>query len=298
MVPHHHGSSHPGSSHPSSAPFRWSVLLNTALVVVQLVIGFSFGSLALIGDALHNLGDVAGLGLGWAAERLALRPASRRFTYGYRRSTQFAALANAALVLMAGGVVMVEAIQRLGRPVLIQPAPVAWAALAGLAINLLSARLFGHGHLHDLNRRAAVMHLLTDAAVSAAVLAGALLILLTGWSGIDPLVAIGVGVVVAWSGWQLLLEAGALMLDAVPRGVDLAAIETALLSLEGVVGLHHLHVWSMSTATVALTVHLQCDPARPQDQDDAVLREARGRLRALGVQHATLQLERALDSCR
>jgi cobalt-zinc-cadmium efflux system protein len=290
MPAHAHAHAHAPAPVPAdSAPFRWSVLLNTGLVVVQLVVGFGFGSLALIGDALHNLGDVLGLALGWAAERLALRPATRRFTYGYRRSTQFASLANAALVLAAGGVVVVEGVQRLGRTATIHAAPVAWAALAGLVINLASARLFGHGHQHDLNRRAAVLHLITDAAVSAAVLISALLIQLTGWDRLDALAAIGVGLAVLWSGWGLLLESGALLLDAVPRGVDLGAIEAALLSLEGVERVHHLHVWSMSTSAVALTAHLQRDPARRPDRE--LLRDARQRLEHLGVEHTTLELE-------
>ncbi|MFM7269906.1 MAG: cation diffusion facilitator family transporter, partial [Cyanobium sp.] len=186
----------------SAAAFRWSIVLNSGLSGLQLVIGFAFGSLALIGDAVHNLGDVAGLLLGWGAERLSGRPANQRFTYGYGRSTQLASLVNAVLILMASAVVVVEALQRLGRPVELVSAPIAWAAAAGIVVNLLSARLFGSDHSHDLNRRAAVVHLLTDAAVSAAVLVSALLVWLTGWSRLDAITAIGVGLAVAWSGWQ------------------------------------------------------------------------------------------------
>jgi cobalt-zinc-cadmium efflux system protein len=252
-----------------SAAFRWSVLLNAGLVGVQLVIGFGSGSLALIGDALHNLGDVVGLLLSWGAERLAGWPA--------------------ALVMLAGGVVVVEALQRLGRPVELGTTPVALAALAGLVVNLLSARLFGPGHQHDLNRRAAVLHLLSDAALSAAVLVSTLLIAFTGWTWLDSLVAIGVGFVVGWNGWRLMLEAGALSLDAVPGAVDLDAVEDSLRTIAGVCGVHHIHVWSISTSRVALTAHL----CRRQSliEDETLLREAQERLRRLGVEHATLQLE-------
>ncbi|MFO7628757.1 MAG: cation diffusion facilitator family transporter [Prochlorococcaceae cyanobacterium] len=272
-----------------SAAFRWSVLLNAALVGVQLVIGFGFGSLALIGDALHNLGDVVGLLLGWGAERLTARSANRRFTYGYGRSTQLASMANAALVMVAGGIVVVEGLQRLGRPVELGTTPVALAALAGLAVNLLSARMFGLGHQHDLNRRAAVLHLLSDAALSAAVLLSTVLIALTGWSWLDSLLAIGVGVVVGWSGWRFLLEAGALSLDAVPGAVDLDAVEASLLDIEGVCGVHHIHVWSISSSRVALTAHL-CRRQGVID-DKTVLLQAQESLRKLGIHHATLQLE-------
>ncbi|MFM7393163.1 MAG: cation diffusion facilitator family transporter, partial [Cyanobium sp.] len=163
-----------GRRNQAEAAFRWSVLLNAALTTLQLTIGFAFGSLALIGDALHNLGDVVGLALGWGAERLSRKPAVGRFTYGFGRSTHLASLVNGVLIFAAGAVVLVEALQRFLDPVPLQTGPVAWAAAAGIVINLLSARLFGHDHHHDLNQRAAVLHLLTEAAVSVAVLASTL----------------------------------------------------------------------------------------------------------------------------
>ncbi|MBM5801541.1 MAG: cation transporter, partial [Cyanobacteria bacterium K_DeepCast_35m_m2_023] len=151
-LPHRRQHEHrPGSA----AAFRWSVLLNSSLSGLQLAIGLGFGSLALISDAVHNLGDVAGLLLGWGAERLSTRPASGRFTYGFGRSTQLASLINAGLILMASAVLVVEGLQRFGRGSSIDSMPVAWAAAAGIGVNLFSAWLFGHDHHHDLNRRAA-----------------------------------------------------------------------------------------------------------------------------------------------
>ena len=144
--PHHRQHEHrPGSA----SAFRWSVILNSALSALQLVIGFGFGSLALIGDAIHNLGDVAGLLFGWGAERLSSRPVRGRFTYGFGRSTQLASLANAVLILMASAVVMMEGVQRLIHPQEVVSGPVAWAAAAGIAVNLGSARLFGGDHHHE-----------------------------------------------------------------------------------------------------------------------------------------------------
>ncbi|MEA5416997.1 cation diffusion facilitator family transporter [Synechococcus sp. BA-132 BA5] len=269
--------------------FLWGVVLNSALSGLQLAIGFGFGSLALIGDAIHNLGDVAGLLFGWGAERLSSRPATARFTYGFGRSTQLASLMNAALILMAAGVVIVEGVQRLLHPVPVVSGPVAWAAAAGIVVNLLSARLFGSGHHHDLNRRAAVVHLLTDAAVSAAVLVSALLVGLVGWLWLDAATAIGVGLAVAWSGWQLLVEALSASLDAVPRDINLAAVEAALRSLPGVENVHHLHVWGMSTSRTALTAHLG-RPIGGEDDGD-LLQLAQQRLAELGITHSTIQIE-------
>jgi cobalt-zinc-cadmium efflux system protein len=270
------------------------VLLNSGLSGLQLAIGIGFGSLALIGDAIHNLGDVAGLLFGWGAERLSARPATARFTYGFGRSTQLASLMNAALILMAAGVVIVEGVQRLLDPVEVVSGPVAWAAAAGIVINLLSARLFGAGHHHDLNRRAAVVHLLTDAAVSAAVLISAVLVGLVGWMWLDAATAIGVGLAVAWSGWELLREALSASLDAVPRGIDLAEVEAALRALPGVENVHHLHVWGMSTSRTALTAHLVGRSDGPLDGE--LLSLARQRLAQLGISHSTLQIE-APGSC-
>ena len=295
----HHGSSHHGHDQGAARAFRWSILLNSGLTALQLVIGFGFGSLALIGDALHNLGDVVGLTLSWGAERLSRRPARGRFTYGYGRSTHLASLLNALLIFSAGVVVVVEAIQRLFDPVPLMSTPVAWAAAAGIAVNLLSARLFGHNHHHDLNQRAAVLHLLTDAAVSVAVLISALLVGATGWLWLDPLTAIGVGAAVILSAWGLLREALALNLDAVPPGIDLARVEAVLLGLPGVLAVDNLHVWGLSTRRVALTAHLQVRPhSRSADEDAAevtvdasLLMLARERLAAIGIRNSTLQVE-------
>lgn len=285
---HHHTPDRVGNA------FRWSIALNSGLTALQLVIGFAFGSLALIGDALHNLGDVVGLALGWGADQLSRRPARGRFTYGYGRSTQIASLLNGLLIFSAGVVVVVEAIQRLFDPVPLIAGPVAWAAAAGITINLLSARLFGHNHHHDLNQQVAVLHLLTDAAVSVAVLISALLVGATGWLWLDALTAIGVGTVVIWSALGLLREALALNLDAVPRHVDLSQVEAVLAALPGVLAVEELHVWGLSTSRTALTAHLVISLERlasEQISGDEVLALGRARLNELGIRNSTLQLE-------
>ncbi|WP_438982394.1 cation diffusion facilitator family transporter [Vulcanococcus sp.] len=293
----------PGRRHPQqhigraglASAFRWSVLLNSTLSVAQLVIGIGFGSLALIGDAIHNLGDVAGLTLGWGAERLSTRAPSERFTYGFGRSTQLAALINGVLVAMASAVVVVEAIQRLTDPQPLVSGPVAWAAAAGIAVNLGSASLFGigehGGHKHDLNRRAAVMHLLSDALVSLAVLFSALLVGFTGWHWLDPLTAVGVGLAVGYTGVVLIRDALVVLLDGIPGHIQPELVHDTLLALPGVVNVHHVHIWSLSTSQVALTAHI-C--RRESELDDMqLLHHAKAALAGIGVGHSTLQLEPA-----
>jgi cobalt-zinc-cadmium efflux system protein len=291
MGGHHHDHGH---DHDSGHAFGWSIALNSGLTALQLVIGFGFGSLALIGDALYNLGDVVGLTLGWGADRLSRRPAHGRFTYGFGRSTQMASLLNGMLIFAAGAVVVVEAIQRLIHPVPIVAGPVAWAAAAGIVINLLSARLFGHDHHHDLNQRAAVLHLLTDAAVSVAVLLSALLVAASGWRWLDALTAIGVGTAVSWSALGLLREAMALTLDGAPSHLDLQQIERTLVSLPGVLALEELHVWGLSTSRTALTSHMVVDRQQLQADGispDQLLTLAQQQLGALGIRKSTLQLD-------
>jgi cobalt-zinc-cadmium efflux system protein len=265
-------------------------VLNSLLTGVQLAIGLGCGSLALVGDALHNLGDVVGLGLGWGAERLSQRPPRGRFTYGYGRSTHMASLLNGLLIFSAGAVVVVEGLQRVWQPVPLQSGPVAVAALAGIVVNLLSARLFGHGHHHDLNQRAAVLHLLSDAAVSLAVLTSALVVGATGWLRLDGLTAIGVGLAVMASAWDLLRESLAANLDAVPTGVDTVALRQALASLPGVLEVSDLHVWGVSSSRTAMTVRLRrrLDATPPSS---AFLTLARQRLAQFGIAHSTLEVE-------
>ena len=273
--------------HPHAGAFRWSVLLNAFLTGAQLAIGFGFGSLALIGDAIHNLGDVVGLLLAWGAERLSLKPPRGRFTYGFGRSTHLAALINGLLVFAAGLLVVVEGLDRLQQPEPLVAGPVAVAAAAGIAINLLSARLFGAQDHLDLNRRAAVLHLLSDAAVSAAVLLSAILVALTGRTELDAITAIAVGAAVMVSAYGLLKQALAASLDAVPEGHDLQSIEAALRELPGVLRVSELHVWGLGGRRVALTAHLQVQSEPSVD----LLRLGEERLRQLGIDHSTLQIE-------
>ena len=272
------------------------MLLNAALSGLQIVVGVAFGSIALIGDALHNVSDVMGLLLGWGAESLSKKPARGRFSYGFGRSTQLAAVANAVLILMASAVVCVEALQRFREPQLVTTGPVAIAAGVGLVVNLLSARLFGSDHHDDLNRRAAVLHLLGDAAVSAAVLLSALAAGLTGWTWIDPVTGLGVGLSLGWLGIMLLRDGLAELMDEVPRRIDPAAVLADLQAMPAVQGVHHLHIWSIGGTRVALTVHLQRDAALSH-QDPQLLSKVRQVMQLKGIEHCTVQLEELDEDC-
>jgi len=293
----HGGHGHGGHGHgvprrPAdlTPAFRLAVGLNVAYVVVEALAGFATGSLALLADAAHNLTDVAGLLIAWGAVWLAARPASRTYSYGFGRATVMAAFANATAILVGAGAVMWEAIGRLSHPV---PLPGGWilaVALVGIGVNAGSALLF-RGHGHDMNARGAYLHLVADAAVSVAVVVAAVLILLTGWTIADPLVAIGVSAVIAWTAWDLFRTAAGALLDRVPRHVDPAALERFLLDLPGVEGVHDLHVWNLSATQVAMTAHLVMPAGHPGN--GFLDRLARTLAARFGIDHATIQIETA-----
>ena len=302
MMGGHHDHAHEGHAHVL-APDRFdravalAVALNAAFVAIEGVAGLNAGSLALLADAGHNAGDVAGLLFAWGAAWLARRPPSRRYTWGLRRSTIYAALGNAMLLLAACGAIAWEALGRLLDPPPVAGRIVIAVAAAGVVLNTLTALLFVRGR-RDANVRGAFLHMAADAAVSAGVAAAGIAIAATGLRWIDPAVSIAVAAVIVWGTWGLFREALDLALDAVPRGVDPAAIETSLAALTGVAEVHDLHVWGASTAEVSLTAHLVVTIGTDRD---AVLDAAHGMLRSrFHVDHATIQLESpaAAAACR
>lgn len=291
-----HQHSHPPAGADSSRAFAWSIGLNLAFVAVETASGLYADSLALLADAGHNLSDVLGLVLAWGATVLARRAPTAQRTYGLRRVTILAALANAILLLGAVGAIAWEAAGRLSAP---PPAAGGWimaVAGAGIVINLSSALLFRRGAAGDANLRAAFQHLLADAAVSLGVVLAGLAILWTGRLWIDPVVGLAVAAMIAWSGWPLLRTAFDLAADAVPAGVDRAAVENYLRGLPGVATLHDLHIWALSTTQSALTVHL----VRSERADDnALLGQIRRDLHdRFGIEHATVQIEMSAEAGR
>ncbi|MCA3256380.1 MAG: cation transporter [Alphaproteobacteria bacterium] len=292
--PHGHGHGHGPASFDRA--FAFGVALNVGFVAIEVAAGLLTNSLALLADAGHNLSDVLGLILAWAASWAARQPATRTFTYGYRRSSILASLANAGLLLIAVGVIAAQAVARLGEPQPVATGPMIWVAAAGVLVNGVTAWLFHRGQ-HDLNIRGAYLHMAADAAVSAGVVVAALAIGATGWFWIDPAVSLVIAAVIAAGTWGLLREATRLSLDAAPAAIDVSAVEAFLAARPGVTHVHHVHVWATSTTEVALTAHL----VRPDgDLDDAFLRETRHALaHDFGIGHATLQVERGAcpDGC-
>ena len=291
---HHHGHGHAGHHHHGdperqATAFRIAIALNTLLVVAQFGFGFVANSTALMADAGHNLSDVLGLVLALTAAALGRRAPSGRYTYGLRSTSILAALANAALLLLASGAIAWEAVQRLLSPPPVAGLTVTLVATAALVVNGFSAWLLMRGQRSDLNVRAAYLHMASDAGISLGVVVSGLLILATGWYWLDPLVSLGIVVLIVHGTWGLLRESVDLILSAVPAGVDARAVSDYLRSQPGVTDVHDLHIWGMSTTENALTAHLVVPAGYPGDRVLDGIREA---LRSrFGIAHSTLQVE-------
>jgi cobalt-zinc-cadmium efflux system protein len=293
--PHSHGHAH-GHPHGHVLPdgrldraMAIGVGLNAGFVVAELAAGFVSGSLALLADAGHNAGDVIGLLLAWGANWLARRPPSERYTWGFRRSTIYAALANAVLLLTACGAILWEAFHRLRSPEAVAGPTVIAVAAIGVVINTITALLFMRGQ-RDANVRGAFLHMAADAAISAGVVVAGIVILFTGLAWIDPVVSIAITLAIVAGTWGLFRESVDLALDAVPRGIETGAITAALRDLDGVTEVHDLHVWGASTSESSLTVHLVVPDATAHEPTLAAAKSLlHDRFR---IDHTTIQIER------
>jgi cobalt-zinc-cadmium efflux system protein len=286
---HAHSHSHAHAPAHFGTAFAIATGLNLALVIAQVVYGLAANSIALLADAGHNFGDCLGLVLAWGAHVLARREPTARFTYGYRSASILSALINAALLLLATGAIAWEAIRRLSDPGQVAGLTVIIVALIGIGVNGVSALLLMRGHKDDLNIRGAFLHLAADAGVSAGVVIAGAVILLTGWSVIDPIASLLVSAVILWATWSLMRESFRLSMDAVPADIDPAQVRGFLEALPGVTSTHDLHIWAMSTTETALTCHLVMPAGHP---GDAFLSEACHQLaHRFAISHATFQIE-------
>ena len=289
---HHHG--HGGHSHAPASfgrAFAIGTALNAFFVAVQVAFGFAAHSMALLADAVHNLGDVLGLLLAWGAAILARwRPTAGR-TYGWGRGTILASLTNAVVLLLGCGAIAVEAVRRFASSGPVDGDTMVWVAVLGILINGATALLFMRGRKGDLNVRGAFLHMASDAVVSAGVVVSGLLIAFTGWRWLDPVTSLVIVAAITAGTWGLLRDSANLAMDAVPEGIEVGQVEAALRSLPGVVEVHDLHIWGLSTTETALTAHLVQDG---NGAAGSLLRLATSRVRErFKIGHATFQVETA-----
>lgn len=302
-APAHSGHSHAGHSHGhaghSHGPanynraFAIGVTLNLAFVLIEASFGIWSGSMALVADAGHNMSDVLSLLIAWGASALAARPASDRFTYGFKNSTILAALANAMLLLAAIGAILVESVRRLLEPAAVEGWTMIAVASVGVLINAGTAVMFMKDRASDINIRGAYLHMVADALVSVGVVMAGVVILLSGAAWIDPVTSIVIVAVIAWGTWGLLRDSVKMSLLAVPDTVDRDKVLAYLRALPGVTAVNDLHIWPMSTTETALTAHLEMPAGHPGDN---FLLDARTALEAHhNIGHITLQIEQSRD---
>ena len=290
---HNHSREHDHGYVSFGRAFAIGVVLNGSFVVVEAVYGLISGSMALVADAGHNLSDVLSLLIAWAASIMAARPASARFTYGYKSSSILAALANAGLLLVAVGAILIETLRRFMIPAPVEGETMIVVAGIGVVINTATALLFMRGRKHDINIRGAFLHMAADALVSVGVVIAGVLILTTGNSWIDPLTSVIIVAVIAWGTWGLLKDSVKMGLLAVPDGIDEGEVRGWLAGLPGVAAVHDLHIWPMSTTETAFTAHLVMPGGPP---GDAFLHNIAHELEhRFGIHHSTVQVESGGD---
>ena len=292
---HKQGQAHSHGPRSFGKAFAIGIGLNTTFVLVEAGFGIASNSVALLADAGHNLSDVLGLVIAWIAATLSRRPPSGRYTYGLRGTSVLAALMNAVLLLIAIGAIAWEATLRLFHPEPVGGETVMIVAAVGVAVNGVTAWLFASGRGSDLNIRGAYLHMAADAAVSLGVVIAGLIILFTGWLWLDPAMSLVVVAVIAWGTWGLMRDSLAMSLDAVPREIEPRDVREFLASRNGVVSVHDLHIWHMSTTEIAMTAHLVI----PQGNfGDVLVREVSDELRhRFGIGHVTIQVEKDGVTC-
>jgi cobalt-zinc-cadmium efflux system protein len=296
----HHG--HAGHEHhhhhvPSpDADVRWlavALALIAGFMVVEVVGGLLASSLALLSDAAHMLTDAGAIGLALVAARLAARPAGGRFTFGLGRAEILSAQVNGAALLVLAGVIAIEAIRRLFAPPDVDGGFVVAVGLAGAVVNVAAAWALGRAERRSLNIEGARQHVLTDLYASLAAAAAGAVILVAGYDRADGIAALFVSALMLRSGWGLLRESGRVLLEAAPRGLDPQAIGEAMAHEPGVVEVHDLHVWEVTSGFPALAAHVI---VRPDDDCHGARRQLQRMLaERFAIDHVTLQVEHATE---
>jgi cobalt-zinc-cadmium efflux system protein len=293
---HHHDHSHAGHQHHHgsfNAAFAIAVSLTLAYTLTEGAYAFMANSMSLLADAVHNLGDVLGLVLAWIANWLLSFPARKRYSYGFKRTTILASLANAFILVGTSAVIAYESIDKLLNPAAVDENIVIVLGLIGILVNVGASLLFMRGAKDDLNIKGAFLHLMADALILAGVVISAIIIRYTGWEWIDPIVGLLIVIIILWGTWGLLRDSVILLLDAIPHYIDHAGVREYLETLPGVKAVHDLHIWGLSTREVALTAHLIMPEKTLSDADYKKINDVLHHQFSIG--HVTLQVEMGSD---
>ncbi len=292
----HHNHDHAVKLDHLNAAFIWGIILNSAFVIIEVVMGFISHSLSLLTDAGHNLSDVASLALALLAFKLTKVSANDRFTYGYKRSTILVSFFNAMILFVSVGFIAYEAIIRFMHPQIIAGGTIAWVAFVGIGINALTAWLFVKDKDTDINIKGAYLHMAVDAIVSFGVVISGIVIYFTKWYWVDSAVSLVIVVVIIGGTWNLLKNSLRLEMDGVPAEIDLNKIKAELLKVNGVIDVHHMHVWALSTTETALTAHIIVQPDM-LSTFEKIKSDLRHRLQHMNISHCTFEPELLTEKC-
>ena len=284
MHSHHHGTA-------SGRVLVWSLLATSAFVIIELIAGLRAHSLSLISDAGHNATDALALLLAWFAVYLHGKPADESRTFGYHRAGVLAAFVNALTLVGLSAWILYESWLRLLNPVVVDEYAMLWVAAGAMVLN--GGVMLGLQHTgdKDINIRGAFIHMLSDLLGSAAIVAGALIIRSTGWVRVDPILSVGISLLVVWTAWDIIRESLNILLEGLPRGLDLSVVSRAIQDVDGVLDVHDLHIWSLGSNSSALSCHVLIDDM-PPSQSDHILHELNHMLGdRFHVHHTTVQFE-------
>ena len=288
-----------GHDHTAGANARaltWALALTGTYMVAEVVGGIVYNSLALLSDAAHMLTDVAALAIALIAIRVGARPADERRTFGYRRFEVLAAAFNAALLFAVAIYVFVEAVRRFSNPEPVGSLGMLVVAAIGLVVNLVSMRLLSAGQARSLNVKGAYLEVWADMIGSLGVIGGALLIRWTGWTWVDPIVAVAIAIWVLPRTWTLLRDATNILLEGVPARLTLNSVRGAISAVPGVTSLHELHIWSMSQDDISLTAHVSVAPEAATDEVRKAIEAVVER--EFDITHLAIQMETADANCQ
>lgn len=293
---HNHSHAHSVEINKSNKNvFLTGIVLNMAFVLAEVIAGIAYNSMALLTDAGHNLSDVASLVVSLVAFWMAKKQSNEVYTYGFKKTTVLAALVNAVVLLVAVGILGYEALTRLFNPQPVSGGVIAWVAAIGIVINSISAYLFFR-QKHELNSRAAYLHLLADALVSLGVVIAGIVISYTNLYWLDPAIGLAIMIVILISTWGLLRDSFKMTIDAVPSGIELEQIKKVITGINHVEEVHHVHVWSLSTTENALTAHVFVDEKLSFEEKLKVVDEVKHELKHQNIHHSTIELSREKES--
>ena len=291
---HHHHT--PQISNLNRA-FVIGIVVNALYVVIEFGAGFFYNSLSLISDAGHNLTDVASLALALLAFRLAKVKSNDKFTYGYRKSTILVSFINSVVLFIAIGGILWESFSRLHNPVVVEGLPISVVAGIGIVINVISAFLFFKDKDSDLNVKGAYLHLIADAAVSLGVVISGVLIFFFQLYWLDLVMSFVIVLVIFYSTWNLFKDSLSLTLDGVPKGINFNEVVSEIKEVEGVIDVHHLHVWAISTSQNAMTAHILIPTNTEMEQQNRIKNKIKHELEHVNIHHATLEFETEDENC-